>query len=609
MTSRVVIPVLEGLEQNERPLVKQVVKGIKQIQEQQINSQTHSTTQTTFNFQPPSQNTVIDRNFVLSMKVALAGGGANTLQSSSLGVLSADGAAAGTAGANAQTCGFSTVQTRVPTKQIEAGAEAISALDLGKDGADFVQSNNLAPKQFPLANCMNSIDLVINGTHFSVSVSQYLSAIMTYTSPEWRTKHLADTYHCPNACPSSNFTQFPRLNPAQLSETGCGFVSGEEPNGKCFAFQGSSPHLVSVNADSSILTFDFREPLFISPLMSYLGYGMTNINQLDITIRWNANLLGNMFQYKNAGSAGSAFANGGYIGTNVALTNASVSFPETQAQLHVRYYTPQDDVNIPNEIVLPYKQPQIEVQALSGNAPTSVVSNNVRLNQIPESCYVFVRTRKSAEVATIGETYGRIKGINIRWKNQTGILSGFSQKDLIQLSQTNGLWYPDDVALQNGCVLKLNFGEDIPLDDNESPGTRGDYNWQLEISSLTTDDVTGAAAGGVAASSYELVQVFVLNGHAIISPNECRVATGVLSLEENMGASDMGHSYSTTEGGLSGGELVGGAEVGGNLIGGMAKHIKRLARVAPVMLPELAKTGKCVADGVRGAVDAYKSRA
>ena len=51
MTSRVVIPVLEGLEQNEKPLVKQVVKGIKQIQEQQINSQTHSTTQTTFNFQ------------------------------------------------------------------------------------------------------------------------------------------------------------------------------------------------------------------------------------------------------------------------------------------------------------------------------------------------------------------------------------------------------------------------------------------------------------------------------------------------------------------------------------------------------------------------------
>ena len=606
MTSRVVIPVLEGLEQNERPLVKQVVKGIKQIQEQQINSQTHSTTQTTFNFQPPSQNTVIDRNFVLEMEVQLDAGSTNRFISGNPNAASTDGTTAGATPANGQTFGFNSVQERLPTKQIVAGAEAIALVDIGKNGFTWVQSNNLAPKQFPLANCMNSIDLVINGTHFSVSVSQYLSAIMTYTSPEWRQKHLGQTYHAPNVTSNNEWWDTPRYNASSKEDNGFGFCTGETPNGKYLSDQD---RLVVIDPTFQRATFKMREPLFISPLMSYLGYGMTNINQLDITIRWNANLFGNMFHYKQATSADApTFCKGAYAGgRDLVLSNASVSFPQTQAQLHVRYYTPQDDVNIPNEIVLPYKQPQIEVQALSGNAPTSVVGNNVRLNQVPESCYIFVRTRKSAEVAALGENYGRIKGINIRWKNQTGILSGFTEKDLLQLSQNNGLFYDDAIAGDNGLVLKLNFGEDIPLDDNESPGTRGDYNWQLEITNMECDDKTGQ---GVAASAYELIQVFVLNGHAIISPNECRVATGVLSLEENMGASDMGHSYSSnTEGSLAGGELVGGAEVGGNLIGGMAKHLKRLARAAPAMLPHVVQAGKCVQEGVKGAVDAYKSRA
>ena len=36
-TSRIVIPVLESLEQNEKPLVKTILKGVKNIQKQQNN--------------------------------------------------------------------------------------------------------------------------------------------------------------------------------------------------------------------------------------------------------------------------------------------------------------------------------------------------------------------------------------------------------------------------------------------------------------------------------------------------------------------------------------------------------------------------------------------
>jgi len=638
MTSRVVIPVLESLEQNKNPLVKTVVKGVKQIQHQAINSQSHSTTQTTFNFQPPSQNTVIDRRFELEMDVFLDTSLANGFQQLEINGLSADGIANGpTAGAK-KNVSFSRSNFRVSSQQtqalpalvnlvdpaaapdqasqtaviagvntaltaLSAKTKATTAAQIGDQGVECSIGNNLAPRQFPLTNCMDSIDLVINGTHFSVSVNQYIQAVMAYTTPEWRDKNLPAVAHAPDVYPTYS-DQFRRgTSDNALSLMGESFRNGEEPRGaylKKATFGGNS----GPGANSRI-TFSLREPLFISPLMAMLGHGLTNVNQLDITIRWNASRATKMFSYfpateMTAGSNEEALFTGlSYAGVDTITSTWGVANTSTsQAKLNVLYYTPQDDVDIPNEIILPYKQPQIEIQTCNAGLAGTINSNNIRLNQIPESCYLFIAQRNSNRELNVADCYARITNVNIKWKNQTGVLSGFAEKDLIEMAIYNGYdSNVEEVLSGRGLVLKLNFGQDIPLDDNESPGTRGDYNWQVDI---TYSDTPNQAVDDVV-----LTQVFVLNGHAIVSPNECRVSTGVLSLEDNMNADDMGHSYQADEAQLAGGSMVGGSDVGGSLVGGFTKHVKKAYNVGKAAV----KVGQAVAPAMDELVKAYQSRA
>lgn len=677
MTSRVSLPILADLEQNDKPMVKEVLKGIKQIQHQQIPSQSHSLTQTSFSFQPPSQNTVIDRRFDLEFPVQFTAGNAGFVGSDQQ-VLSSDRTLNDGTADTTQSFGFRTSVNRMPIAPTQdtslVGASAIANASTpagtteaeiqvaiqatvvainaeiakfnavgtstlinvqescGTVSAEIKVGNNLSPRQFPLANCMESIDLVINGTHFSVSVNQYIHALMSYTSPEWREKHFSDCAHAPDVSP--NYAESIGTNRNAMALEGENFRRGESPRGSVMnAVLGNTANTFSLT---------FREPLFISPLMCMLGYGLTNINQLDITIRWSTNAQAKLLSYlpiSNIISQVRVFDpanpttnkqyarpfNGMTVPTSVGIT-AQFTGGASAALLNVNYYTPQDDVNIPNEIILPYKQPQIELFTVGAgpalNANATVNSNNIRLNQIPESCYIYIAQRHSSKTISNSDVYARLLNVSVDWKNQTSILNGYDERSLCQMAIKNGYdrsvsEVVGRVAVANvagaggfiegssatgcGLVLKLNFGEDIPLDDNESPGTRGDYNWRVAV--RFNSDACNLPEGAVA-KDLVLHQIFVLNGHAIVSPNECRVSTGVLSIEDNMNASDMGHEYQSNMN-VVGGSMVGGSEVGGSLIGGKVKHLKRVV----AMGHHLAKAGKASAPHLRDAVDEYRSRA
>lgn len=684
MTSRVVIPVLEGLEQNEKPLVKQVVKGVKQLQAQAINSQSHSTTQTTFNFQPPSQNTVIDRRFELEMSATLGstGGGQNgavaenSLFAKNNQLSSVDETAGGDnlgQGTKKQTCmvrrttqyqSAKETQKTIPAVAGGTAAEITSVCaaprNLGTDGIAVSFGNNLSPRQFPLTSCMESIDLVINGTHFSVSVNQYIHAVMAYTTPEFREKNFPKTAHAPDTyskfADNTKSAYFSGTDRNPMSLQGESFRKGETPRGALMN-NASFGQTVKTIAGSGV-KITFREPLFVSPLMCMLGHGLTNVNNIDITIRWSVNAFKKLFTYHSLQDIRAVDGDGADEATTrkscpflhaIAddLTTVAdgqycpkpsemneLSFDDDQAKLNVLYYTPMDDVNIPNEIILPYKQPQIETLTIGDvatndpNAALVANGNNIRLNQIPECVYLYVSQRGSSKNIDSPDTFARISKVECRWKNQTGILSGYTEDDLIDLAVCNGydsnadevkgIVGANQLAVSNnaafnakgvnyggrGLVLKLNFGKDLPLDDNESAGTRGDYNWQCNI---TYNPFDLAPAGGV-----DLVfhQIFVLNGHAIVSPNECRVSTGVLSLEDNMGAGEMGHSYNPNPVDVAGGSMIGGSEVGGSLIGGASGHLKRVYRAGKVLSDRgtHGKVGDVVKD-VKEAVKAYSSRA
>lgn len=573
MSSRVVIPVLDGLEQNDKPLVKKVVKGVRQVSQQVINADSFGSSSCSFSFQPPSQNTVIDRRMELSVPIRILRNDAN---GGTKAIDKAGNASSGTDD-SLKNVFFHQNNSKITVKTIATGAPPTVAET--NCGLQAQLGNNLAPRQFPLAHLMDTIDLTINGTHFTSSVNQYIHAVMKYTTPEYRAKVFGSNgYHAPDM---GDYEQGMGFNDSPLNKRGEGRRNGVEAS-RGDLFERVAVIGTKAQANDS-MTATITEPLFLSPLMMEFGHGMTNVNDVSVTINWRSALNLAMSYFVPPAANLTARTNPWAIG------DFGLEFPSAPT-LSVRYYTAQSDVKIPNEIVLPYKQPKIVAQAaatIGSSATHTFTGNNIRLNQIPEACYIYAMRKRSTLAINKPNDFTKPEKVEIQWGNQSGLLSGLTSQNLLALAIQNGCDVSASEANLNGYSLKLEFGKDIPLDDNESPGTRGDYNWQCNYTSKNEGT----------AGDWEYFQVFIYNGHAVVSPNECRVQTGLLDLKDNVEASDMGHSH--------GGSIVGGSEVGGSLLGDVGKHL--LKKVAGK-----SKVGKAVAEMVpcaEKAFEAYKTRA
>lgn len=598
--SRVVLPVLD-LEQNDNPIIKQVVKGCKNYTEQKITADSFSDTSCSFNFSPPSQNTIIDRCFLLEVTA--------TLTNDILDGFNKDQEFTG----KKQTFGFQSLRQNfngtggagVPANAANNGLQSTAI----REGVNVKMSNNFAPKQFPLARSMDSIDLTLNGTHFTASVNQYVNAVMRYTTPEYRQKVFSQTAHKPDRKRWVSYVG-EEDSPMNLeSADGSEDTRGINIKSNKVYVVGAAPSTLA----NSKMTTTYVEPLFLSPLMTHHGLGMTNVNDIQVTINWNGNLKNSFgIMPLTAGAGKDVSANGATYGSvfltarsngtadnEITEARLTASFAAVTPVLKVRYYTPQDDIKIPNEIVLPYKQPKIVVQKLSANPVdgsfTEYVGNHIRLNQIPECVYIYAKIARGSDTPLQEDLYSFINKVNIDWNNQSGVLSALDENQLLKISEENGYDRKQCEKSENGNVLKLCFGKDIPLPDNVSAGSRGDYSWQL--SGIELKNVRDKVPT-------ELYQVFVYQGQAVISPNECRVQTGLLTLEDNVNAEDMGnelHKHSSMEGGSS----VGGSIVGGSLVGDMTKHMVKHFAGKNKMLQSLADPAKQMADK---AFEKYKTR-
>tara|TARA_R110002012_G_scaffold61820_1_gene162206 strand:- start:2120 stop:4081 length:1962 start_codon:yes stop_codon:yes gene_type:complete len=594
--SRVVIPVLD-LEQNDDPHSKVVVKGAKQLSTQKIKANGSATvSEVSFNWQPPSQNTVLDRRIDLVMKWTIDAGGDSRFLDHLLAAnnsLCTSSAGAG----NAFTYGLpeSTAFVKNTAVYTDATARTVAVLDKAT-GQNVVKryGNNIGLRQFPIHSIIDNIDLTLNGTHFSTDPVNYLKAVSQYTTPEFRERAFKNTAHHPDTFAGSYSDPFlldrqqkyaSSVNP--LSRSGKGRL-GETPNGNMWNDQDAGGVLTvdaTTGTDRKVI-ITLREPLMISPLNVDFGTGMTNLNNIDVAIKFNSacNRIIGLFDASTAG-----------IGNDATLSVANT--PATafgvvadSAFLEVRNFTAQDDIKIPNEIILPYNQPRrfetsAPTAALANNTDSAtIVSSNRRLDQIPEAVYLWVEDAKSVLMnATNGHalTDGMCQPVrvDITFGNQVGILSNYSSEQLFELAVENGCDLLDmEEARRKGYCLKLVFGKDIPLADNESAGTRGDYNIQINMVAYN--------GGARALTQTTMKEVYINNGQVIISPNECRVQTGLLDLKDNIEAENMGHHYALND------EIAGAGLF--SSLSKFAKKVPHLARGVVKHAPALVQTARAL---------------
>ena len=578
--SRVVLPVLD-LEQNDNTLHKVVLKGAKQYTTQEIAADNQSANSIQFTVTPPSQNTVMDRRidlqYDLTVGFAVTGGGAGQVLSAS----------------NCVGLDRRDMNVDVP--------EEIQRYDKNGVGIPTTQSviNNLTAsrggqtfslRQFPMASITQNLVLNINGTHLSVAPRDYVHATLMYTSDEFRKNALHDVA----AHPDTLFGKYSNIfadnegavagafdveNPMR---NGDGRL-GEQGRGNFISFVNCSElNAAALGTSVATVTLRITEPLFISPLNLAYGEGMTNINQLKVDITFDASKLDRIFS-----SCADELGFRKHTAANRVSTLTNTFVPDS-AKLLMRYYTPQDDIRIPNEIVLPYHQvirhtTQLGA-ALAYNTATTVSGSNRRLNQIPEYLYLWVAKKQSNLDQTDSDCFADITNINIQFQNQVGILSNANEFQLLCIAQENG----GDIASlkekrERGMCLRLKFGKDIPLPNNESSGTRGDYDIQIDVTCkhYNRDNQT-----------LEVNELYVYNGHCVIAPNEARLQTGLLDIKDNIDAEDMGDKYSAG---------AYGDMAGGSVWGSIKGFFKKVPHYVEKGL-DIANKAKGVADQVSGMV-------
>lgn len=374
----------------------------------------------------------------------------------------------------------------------------------------------ICPRQLPISSIIGTLSLKLNTDTTTVNLNDYIHALSRYYSDD-----AIRAYEMSSSPVQPDFYQkYGDLIPgpdafgttATAEKTrGLGYGTNRSPFGNYGENTNESTRksykynsLVSV-AGSVTATYDFDEPLFISPLSSgdYSKMGLVQVQTFDLDITWdsklermfscNFNLLSTTLN-SNAGRAAVA------VNPRWAVTIG-------QPELRFIYMTPHINYPIPETIIYEFSElnritKSISAQAIgwdpvaapdAANGPeNTIISDNIQLSSIPNKVYIYVRRSNATRDVYSADAFCRIKRINVDFNGVSGILASASEHDLWRMSCDSGLRVSWDAwRFYGGSVLCIDFGKNIGLSPQQGVGMLGTYNfsYQLQFANINTEDM------------------------------------------------------------------------------------------------------------------------
>jgi hypothetical protein len=310
------------------------------------------------------------------------------------------------------------------------------------------------------------------------------------------------------------------------------------------------------------------EPLMMSPFFQGVGRveeGFVNINQMNINYRWTQNLTKILSH--------STLAN--------ALNVTSVSMYQPP-ELLITYITPSSDQLLPALQSLPYHKTLDFIKSQNDIGPgvtRQYISDSIKLSQIPECLYFFVRRNRSTANQNTSDSYCRINNVNIQYNNQSGILSTATPEQLFEMSKRNGLNMSyQQFSKYRGSILKIKFGENIGLEQAEAIGVQGQYTITLTISYTNVSSETLIAP--------EAMLLFMQTGSIQIAENLARASLGLLTRDIVIATKGNGTELSHTDYmHLQGGSFMSGLKSFFNKISHFVSPVARALSAIPALAP------------------------
>jgi hypothetical protein len=188
--------------------------------------------------------------------------------------------------------------------------------------------------------------------------------------------------------------------------------------------------------------------------------------------------------------------------TNDLVTYNSVNVSFDQPSLLLYYKTLPTYITAPPTLSYPFANIQNFIyQFTSPITPAQstfqLTTNTVQFQTIPHR--IIISVSKSRQQLTFQDTdsFVPITNINVTWDNRSGVLSTLTQYDLYQLCIKNGLkmswgnFSGQNISVYNQPIVKsfngtsapiaLDFGTDIALLNEDYPGKKGTWNFQITV--------------------------------------------------------------------------------------------------------------------------------
>lgn len=485
-------------------IVYAVKSGASSSSYQQFSAVTSSPSQLSFNVQIPSESIVVDRNVLIN----------------------------------------ATYNVTVTATGVASG---VVVFKLGE--SDSLQA-------FPLNSSFNTLSCQINNSNVSINTKDVLPQLIkmmtlrdlqkyagfTPTMPDGNFKNYADGDATTVNNPLSAYKKagydnelLPRgAHPITIVDIVHNINGG-----------GTNKSLVSTHVNDTwviTLAIEMTEPLFLSPFIfsgnsDYNNAGFVGVNQMNIVANVDTSLA-RFF------SSSSAIA---WVPTLTSITNAKVL---------INFLSTQSSQIINPRNVIPYQDYPRYIttynSAVTAGSFATIVSQNIQLNQIPDSFIICARKPMQTQGIKDTATFLPIRGVSINFNNSSGLLSSATAQDLWRISKTNGsqqswneYWGYAGNVLSNyygdpaggttpgttlatasvptgGSLLVISPTDNLSLPDDLSSGSIGQFNLQINVTVLNN---------GSTSITPELVVICVNSGAFSTISGSSSIYTGLLSRE------------------------------------------------------------------------------
>ena len=345
-------------------------------------------------------------------------------------------------------------------------------------GQKLFQSGKEGLRQYPICSAIDTMTVNINGHPAAINLGDVVHPFQLYTNKANEVNNRAlsttatmrDYYQDPNDGVNSV------KNPLSVYSD-----NSYEPT------RGSFPYTITTNTNTAFVAdYELTVPIMVSPLQfdeSDDKDGLLFVNNLKINISLKTDLFARMWQ--RTSSANPITSSSITIGTPSILVK-NVSYPPTFIPPEYAVYNFMKVITFNTDTSTSF----------APGATHSITSDAYQISTIPYKILIWVRRKDNDYDVTSSNSYFSMRGINIKFNNEVGILSSASEQDLYNISKNNGL----DVSFQDwhgesrsnsggtasytgllGSVMCIEPGHDIALKHGQAPGTGGRFNLQFTV--------------------------------------------------------------------------------------------------------------------------------